>query len=145
MLRKYPPDSRTAMLRRSPGTPRTVTRRARLGRLGELDGRADTPGQALQENRGALKHRRQFLDSIPAHLPEKKLDAELYRIDHSYQAELQGRYHELLAANDPKTMQHADYEESPSPSTRHSPLPCGSGRQAVRFRAESKDNGRARA
>ena len=34
---------------------------------------------------------------------------------------------------------------SPPPSTRHSPLPCGSGRQAVRFRAESKDNGRARA
>ena len=31
----------------------------------------------------------------------------------------------------------------PSPSTRHSPLPCGSSRQAVRFRAESKDNGRA--
>ncbi len=28
MLRKYPPDSRTTMLRRSPGTPRTVTRRA---------------------------------------------------------------------------------------------------------------------
>ena len=28
----------------------------------------------------------------------------------------------------------------PSPSTRHSPLPCGSGRQAVRFRAESIDN-----
>ena len=33
---------------------------------------------------------------------------------------------------------------SPSPSTRHFPsLPCGSGRQAVRFRAESRDDGRA--
>ena len=61
--------------------------------------------------RHLLKHRRQSLDSIPAHLPEKKLDAELYRIDQSYQVELQGRYHELLAANDPKTMEHADYEE----------------------------------
>ena len=33
----------------------------------------------------------------------------------------------------------------PSPSTRHSSLPCGSGRQVVRFWAESRDNGRARA
>ena len=31
----------------------------------------------------------------------------------------------------------------PSPSTRHSSFPCGSGRQVVRFWAESRVNGRA--
>ena len=61
--------------------------------------------------RPLLKHRRQSLDSIPAHLPERKLDAELYRIDQSYQADLQDRYQELLAANDPKAMEDADYEK----------------------------------
>lgn len=60
--------------------------------------------------RHLLKHRKEALDTIPAHLPEDKLDVELYRIDQTYEMELQKRYRELLAASDPKAMEQAEYE-----------------------------------
>ena len=60
--------------------------------------------------RHLLKHRQRALDTIAAQLPDEKLDIELYRIDQTYQVELQGRYDELLAASDPRTMDHAEYE-----------------------------------
>ena len=57
------------------------------------------------------KHCPQALDTIPAHLPEEKLDIELYRISQAYDVELQGRYQEHLAANDPTAMGLAEHEK----------------------------------
>lgn len=49
--------------------------------------------------RPVIKHRREWLDEIPATLPDDKLDVELYKIDQRYGAELREESLQLQATN----------------------------------------------